>query len=91
MPRLHARAAGQRPHRGTTAGKIAPRSAFADNDYALGMIVEAVSKSKFWASTAIFVLEDDAQNGRTMSTPIARRDAGPLALHAQGDHRQQHV
>ena len=27
------------------------------------MIVEAVSKSKFWASTAIFVLEDDAQNG----------------------------
>jgi hypothetical protein len=36
---------------------------FADNDYALGMIVEAVSKSKFWPKTAIFVLEDDAQNG----------------------------
>jgi phospholipase C len=35
----------------------------ADNDLALGMIVEAVSKSKFWAKTAIFVLEDDAQNG----------------------------
>ncbi len=35
----------------------------ADNDYALGMLVEAVSKSRFWASTAIFVLEDDAQNG----------------------------
>jgi DNA-binding beta-propeller fold protein YncE len=35
----------------------------ADNDYALGLIVEAVSKSKFWTSTAIFVLEDDAQNG----------------------------
>src|SRR5262245_15975503 len=35
----------------------------ADNDYALGMVVEAVSKSKFWKETAIFVIEDDAQNG----------------------------
>ena len=35
----------------------------ADNDLALGMIVEAVSRSKFWLKTAIFVLEDDAQNG----------------------------
>lgn len=48
---------------GVAAGKVAPLSAMADNDYALGMIVEAVSKSKFWPSTAIFVLEDDAQNG----------------------------
>lgn len=47
----------------TTPGKIAPLSAFADNDYALGMIVEGVSRSKFWPNTAIFVLEDDAQNG----------------------------
>jgi DNA-binding beta-propeller fold protein YncE len=47
----------------TTPGKIAPLSAFADNDYALGMIVEGISRSKFWPSTAIFVLEDDAQNG----------------------------
>jgi hypothetical protein len=35
----------------------------ADNDYALGMIVEALSRSRFWPQTAIFVLEDDAQNG----------------------------
>jgi hypothetical protein len=35
----------------------------ADNDAALGTIVEAVSKSRFWQSSAIFVLEDDAQNG----------------------------
>ena len=48
---------------GTAPGKIAPLSSFADNDYALGMIAEGVSKSKFWKSTAIFVLEDDAQNG----------------------------
>ncbi|HNY38804.1 MAG TPA: beta-propeller fold lactonase family protein [Bryobacteraceae bacterium] len=48
---------------GTSPGKRAPRSAMADNDLALGMIVEGVSRSKFWPKTAIFVLEDDAQNG----------------------------
>jgi len=47
----------------TAPGKIAPLSAVADNDYALGMIVDGVSHSRFWSSTAIFVLEDDAQNG----------------------------
>ena len=35
----------------------------ADNDLALGRLVDAVSHSKFWKSTAIFVEEDDAQNG----------------------------
>ena len=35
----------------------------ASNDLALGRLVEAVSRSKYWASTAIFVIEDDAQNG----------------------------
>lgn len=48
---------------GLSAGKIAPRSAVADNDYALGQLVEGVSHSKFWPSTAIFIIEDDAQNG----------------------------
>ena len=48
---------------GLSAGKISPLSAAADNDYAMGMIVEGVSHSKLWASTAIFVVEDDAQNG----------------------------
>jgi YVTN family beta-propeller protein len=48
---------------GTSPGKLAPLALFADNDYALGMIVDGVSHSKFWASTAIFVIEDDAQNG----------------------------
>jgi hypothetical protein len=63
MPRLMFVRMGNDHTSGTTAGKIAPRSAVADNDYALGMIVEAVSKSRFWPRTAIFVLEDDAQNG----------------------------
>ncbi|HTI62415.1 MAG TPA: SMP-30/gluconolactonase/LRE family protein [Gemmatimonadaceae bacterium] len=48
---------------GARAGAPSPRAAFADNDLALGRIVEAVSKSPFWKNTVIFVLEDDAQNG----------------------------
>ena len=63
MPALMFMRLGNDHTSGTTPGKIAPLSSFADNDYALGMIAEGVSKSKFWKSTAIFVLEDDAQNG----------------------------
>ena len=48
---------------GTAAGKPTPAAYVADNDLALGRIVEAVSHGKFWKETAIFVLEDDAQNG----------------------------
>ena len=48
---------------GTAPGKLTPYASMADNDLALGMIVEAVSRSRFWPNTAIFVLEDDAQNG----------------------------
>ncbi len=40
-----------------------PRAMVADNDYALGLIVQAVSHSKFWKNTVIFVTEDDSQNG----------------------------
>jgi DNA-binding beta-propeller fold protein YncE len=63
MPRLIVMRMGNDHTSGTAAGKIAPLSAAADNDYAVGQLVEGVSKSRFWASTAIFVLEDDAQNG----------------------------
>ncbi len=48
---------------GAKVGKPTPRAMVADNDLALGLVVEAVSKSKFWKDTAIFVIEDDAQNG----------------------------
>jgi DNA-binding beta-propeller fold protein YncE len=48
---------------GTRVGKPTPTAYVADNDLALGRVVEAVSKSKFWKDTAIFVIEDDAQNG----------------------------
>jgi YVTN family beta-propeller protein len=48
---------------GTRPGSPTPQAMVADNDLALGRIVEAVSKSKFWADTCIFVVEDDPQNG----------------------------
>jgi DNA-binding beta-propeller fold protein YncE len=48
---------------GTQVGKRTPTAMVADNDLALGRLVEGVSKSKFWKETAIFVIEDDAQNG----------------------------
>ena len=48
---------------GARAGKPTPRAYMADNDLALGRIVEAVTKSPFWKNTVIFVLEDDAQDG----------------------------
>lgn len=48
---------------GTSAGWCAPAACVADNDLALGKIVEALSHSSFWKSMAIVVVEDDAQNG----------------------------
>ncbi|HUO52909.1 MAG TPA: bifunctional YncE family protein/alkaline phosphatase family protein [Gemmatimonadaceae bacterium] len=48
---------------GLRAGAISPRAAFADNDLALGRVVEALSRSRFWKNTVVFVVEDDAQNG----------------------------
>ncbi len=48
---------------GTQPNFPTPRAMVADNDLALGRVVEAVSKSKFWKDTALFVVEDDPQNG----------------------------
>jgi len=48
---------------GTRPDKPRPEASIADNDLALGRVVEAVSHSPYWDDTAIFVLEDDAQNG----------------------------
>jgi DNA-binding beta-propeller fold protein YncE len=48
---------------GTTAGGPTPKASVADNDLAIGRVVDAVSHSAYWEDTAIFILEDDAQNG----------------------------
>ncbi|MBX6365738.1 MAG: bifunctional YncE family protein/alkaline phosphatase family protein [Gemmatimonadetes bacterium] len=48
---------------GVRAGMRTPRAFMADNDLALGRIIEGLSHSPFWKNTVVFVLEDDAQNG----------------------------
>src|SRR5689334_20413002 len=48
---------------GLTAHKPTPQFHVADNDYALGLLVEAVSNSPYWKDTCIVVVEDDAQDG----------------------------
>ena len=48
---------------GTAPGSITPTSMIAENDLALGELVELISHSAIWKESAIFVLEDDAQNG----------------------------
>src|SRR5215207_3430603 len=68
---------------GTTPGWCTPRACVADNDLALGKVVEGLTHSRFWPTMAIFVVEDDAQNGvdhidghRTVAlaiSPYARR------------------
>jgi len=48
---------------GERAGRATPAAAVADNDLAVGRVVEAVSSSDYWKDTAILILEDDAQDG----------------------------
>jgi hypothetical protein len=48
---------------GTRAGMPRPRASVADNDLAVGRVVEAISHSAYWDDTAFFILEDDAQDG----------------------------
>ncbi len=48
---------------GTRPGLPTPRAMVADNDLALGRIIEAVTRSRFWENTVVFVTEDDSQNG----------------------------
>ncbi len=70
---------------GTRPGSPTPRAMVADNDLALGRVVEGISKSRFWPDSLILVVEDDAQDGldhvdghRTVALaigPHVRRDA----------------
>ena len=48
---------------GIRLGRPTPYAHVADNDLAVGMFIEALSKSPIWNETAVFILEDDAQNG----------------------------
>jgi DNA-binding beta-propeller fold protein YncE len=83
MPRLQIVKLPNDHTSGASPGKPTPVAQVDDNDLALGRIIEAISHSKFWPETAIFVIEDDSQNGsdhvdahRTISfvvSPYCRR------------------
>ncbi len=76
---------------GTTPGMPRPQASIADNDLAVGRVVEAVSHSDYWNDTAIFILEDDAQDGadhvdahRSIALAISKyapRQQSPLVDH----------
>jgi hypothetical protein len=73
---------------GTRAGALTPRAMVADNDLALGRLVEAISSSPYWKESAIFVLEDDAQSGpdHVDSHRSVLLVASPFARHGVVDH-----
>jgi len=63
VPRFIVMSLGEDHTEGTTVGAPTPQACVASNDLALGRLVEALSQSKIWPELAIFVIEDDAQNG----------------------------
>src|ERR1017187_4844820 len=63
MARFAIMSLGENHTRGTTPGAFTPEACVASNDLGLGRIVDDASRSKFWNQMAIFVIEDDAQNG----------------------------
>lgn len=78
---------------GTRPGHPRPQASVADNDLALGRIVDAVSHSLYWDDTAIFVLEDDAQDGgdhidahRSIAFVVSKYSPGTAAA-PYVDHR----
>jgi hypothetical protein len=78
---------------GTRPNLPRPAASVADNDLALGRVVEAVSHSAYWDDTAIFVLEDDAQDGadhvdahRSIAFVISKYSPGSPA-HPNLEHR----
>jgi YVTN family beta-propeller protein len=83
LPRLNIIRLGDDHTLGTQPGAPTPRAMVAENDFALGRIIEAISSSRFWKACAVFVLEDDAQNGPDhvdahrsvllVASPFARR------------------
>jgi len=78
---------------GTRPDKARPAANVADNDLALGRVVDAVSHSPYWDDTAIFVLEDDAQDGadhvdahRSIAFVISKYSPGS-SEHPNVEHR----
>ena len=91
LPRLNIIRLGNDHTAGTRAGYPTPRAMVAENDTALGRVVEAISNSRYWKESAIFVLEDDAQAGpdhvdthrsiALVASPFTRRGAVDSTLY----------
>ena len=75
---------------GTRPGKPTPNASVADNDLALGRVVEAVSNSPYWDDTAIFVIEDDAQDGAD-HVDAHRSTAFVISKYSPGSPQKPHV
>jgi DNA-binding beta-propeller fold protein YncE len=73
---------------GTSPEWCVPRACVADNDAALGLIVDGLSHSSFWKEMAILVVEDDAQNGvdHVDGHRTTAFVASPFAKHGAIDH-----
>ncbi len=92
VPRLSIFSLGGDHTSGAAPGARTPKAMVADNDWAMGKIVEHISKSPIWKETAIFILEDDAQNGPDhvdahrsvclVASPYARRNHLEHTLYA---------
>ncbi|HWI56981.1 MAG TPA: phosphoesterase, partial [Bacillota bacterium] len=63
LPRFSIMSLGENHTQGTKAGAPTPEACVGNNDLALGQLIEAASHSRFWNQMAIFVIEDDTQNG----------------------------
>jgi len=63
LPNYMVMALSENHTQGTRAGSYTPVAMVASNDLAVGMIVERISHSKYWPEMAIFIIEDDAQDG----------------------------
>jgi len=63
LPNLSVMALSDDHTEGTRPGYPKPQAMVADNDLAVGRIIEALSKSRFWKNTVIFITEDDSQDG----------------------------
>jgi YVTN family beta-propeller protein len=63
LPRFSIMSLGENHTHGTTPGAFTPDACVGSNDLGLGRLVEAATRSRFWKEMAIFVIEDDAQNG----------------------------
>ena len=91
LPRFTIMSLGENHTQGTTPGTFTPSAEVASNDIGVGRIVEAATRSRFWNQMAIFIIEDDAQNGpdhvdahRTVGlviSPYCKRGAIDSALY----------